>query len=100
MTVSSRRMVPALLLCGLVGFLGAHRFYAGKFITGTLQLLMTLCIVGWVLVNFPYQDGEIILDLAIFQLLAFFLVNLWPCADFCRLLSGKFKDGEGKPIAE
>jgi len=98
--VSSRRMVPALLLCGLIGFLGAHRFYAGKIITGTLQGLATLIVLGWVLVDFPYQNGEIVLDLAIFQLLAFALVNLPPCVDFCRLLSGKFTDGAGHPIAE
>jgi len=93
-------MVPTLLLCGLIGFLGAHRYYAGKIITGTLQMLTTLAVVGWVLVDFPYHNGEIQLDLALLQLLAFFVLNLWPCADFARIISGKFKDGDGNLITE
>ena len=93
-------MVPALLLCGLIGFLGAHRFYAGKIITGTLQLLTTLGVVSWVLVDFPYHYGEVQLDLATFQLLAFFVVNLPPCADFCKIIAGKFTDGKGLLISE
>lgn len=93
-------MVLALLLCGLLGFLGVHRFYAGKIATGILQLLIMLGVVAWVLVDFPYRNGGLRIGLALVQLLALFTANLWPVLDFYLLLAGKFKDGEGKRIVE
>ena len=36
--MSKKRILPALFLGGSVGFLGLHRFYAGRYITGLLQL--------------------------------------------------------------
>ena len=37
--VSDRSRLIALLLCALLGYLGIHRFYVGKFGTGILWLL-------------------------------------------------------------
>jgi hypothetical protein len=37
--VSDRSRLIALLLCALLGYLGLHRFYVGKFATGFLWLL-------------------------------------------------------------
>jgi len=37
--VSDRSRLIALLLCALLGYLGFHRFYVGKFATGILWLL-------------------------------------------------------------
>ena len=37
--VSDRSRLIALLLCALLGYLGIHRFYVGKFATGILWLL-------------------------------------------------------------
>jgi len=36
---SDRSRLVALVLCGVLGFFGAHRFYSGKVGTGILQLL-------------------------------------------------------------
>ena len=48
---SEKGFVPALLLCLLLGFLGAHRFYVGKIGTGIL-MLVTLGGLGiWNLVD-------------------------------------------------
>lgn len=37
--------IIAFILCLLFGFLGIHRFYLGKYITGTLQLLLGLIFI-------------------------------------------------------
>jgi hypothetical protein len=37
--VSDRSRLVALLLCALLGYLGLHRFYVGKFLTGFLWLV-------------------------------------------------------------
>lgn len=49
---SDKRILPALLLCFFVGFLGVHRFYVGKIGTGILQLLTLGGLGIWVLVDF------------------------------------------------
>ena len=37
----------AYLLWLLVGWTGAHRFYAGETKTGAIQLVMALSVIGW-----------------------------------------------------
>jgi phage shock protein C len=41
----------ALALVGLLGLLGAHRFYAGRFVTGALMLLTGGGLLVWWLVD-------------------------------------------------
>lgn len=48
---SEKRILPAFLLCFFVGFLGVHRFYAGKVGTGVLQLLTLGGLGIWVLID-------------------------------------------------
>lgn len=51
---SEKRILPALLLCFFLGWLGVHRFYVGKIGTGILQL-MTLGGFGiWVLIDLVF----------------------------------------------
>lgn len=45
MMESDKSRAIALLLCFFLGFLGAHRFYEGKFLTGILYLC-TLGLLG------------------------------------------------------
>jgi TM2 domain-containing membrane protein YozV len=61
-------MVPAALLCFFLGGLGAHRFYVGK--VGT-ALLMILTIGG---------------------------LGIWVLIDFIMILTGSFKDKEGRDL--
>lgn len=67
---SEKRILPALLLCLFLGIFGVHRFYAGKIGTGVLQLLT----VGG--------------------------LGIWALIDFVLILTGAFRDGDGKKITQ
>jgi len=66
--MSPFKMVPAALLCFFLGGLGAHRFYTGK--VGT-ALLMILTLGG---------------------------LGIWVLIDFVMILTGGFKDKEGRDL--
>jgi TM2 domain-containing membrane protein YozV len=68
MTTSEKGFVPMVLLCFFLGAFGVHRFYAGRIVTGLLQLL-TLGGLG-----------------------------IWTMVDFILIVTGNFKDGDGNPI--
>ena len=66
--MSPFKMVPAALLCFFLGGLGAHRFYTGK--VGT-ALLMIITFGG---------------------------LGIWVLIDFVMILTGGFKDKEGRDL--
>lgn len=68
--MSTKRKLPALLLCFLFGVLGVHRFYVGKVATGLLQLLT----IGG--------------------------LGLWWLLDLLVILLGGFTDKEGRLITK
>lgn len=49
--MSQKRILPALLLCLLLGVLGVHRFYVGKIGTGILQLVTLGGLGIWVIID-------------------------------------------------
>ena len=67
---SIKSRLGALLFCGLLGWIGVHRFYAGK--TGT-GILMILTLGG---------------------------LGIWWIIDAITILIGSFKDKDGKYIVE
>ena len=69
-TTSERRLLPLLLLWFFLGVFGAHRFYAGKIGTGILELL-TLGGFG-----------------------------IWWLVDMIFIVTGSFRDGDGRKITE
>ena len=67
---TEKRILPALLLCLLLGPFGVHRFYVGKVGTGLLQLV-TLGGLG-----------------------------VWAVIDFVLIVVGSFRDKSGNRITE
>lgn len=63
---SDKRIVPALLLCFFLGWLGVHRFYVGKVGTG---ILMILTFGGF---------------------------GIWALIDFIMIVIGSFRDADGR----
>lgn len=68
-TVSEKSRLAAFLLAFFLGGLGVHRFYAGRVTSGIMQILF-----GWL------------------------TLGIWPLVDWILILSGSFKDGNGKII--
>lgn len=68
--ISTRKILPACLLCFFFGVFGTHRFYVGKVGTGLLQML-TL--------------GGLF---------------LWVVLDMILILSGRFTDVDGAPLKD
>lgn len=68
--VSPKKNLVMFLLCFFFGWLGAHRFYAGKPLTGVLMLI-TLGGFG-----------------------------IWQLIDLIIIIVGAFTDSEGRPISE
>ena len=67
---TDKRILPAALLCFLVGVFGAHRFYVGKIGTAVL-MLFTIGGLG-----------------------------LWMLVDFILIVTGSFKDANGVRITQ
>lgn len=78
---SKKSRLVALLLFIFLGYLGAHRFYAGKVVTGILIILFGL--FGFVTLGIPW-----------------FLLGIWLIVDFILIVTGAFKDSKGKRITQ
>jgi len=63
--MQSKSKTTALVLCLFLGYLGAHRFYAGRIGSGVAQLL---------------TGGGL---------------GIWALWDFIQILRGKFADAQG-----
>lgn len=67
---TTRRILPAFLLCFIFGVFGAHRFYVGK--TGT-AILMIFTLGG---------------------------LGIWAAIDLIMIIVGAFKDKDGQKITQ
>ena len=106
--MSKKRILPALFLAGSVGFLGLHRFYAGRHITGAVQLvlftagafLMRRDLTGIMSIQSldDMQDWLTTHQISPITCLLVGIPVFWALWDCCLLTARKFKDAAGHPI--
>jgi hypothetical protein len=106
--MSKKRILPAFLLAMSVGFVGLHRFYAGRPLTALL--MVALFIPGAVMLRKDFAGLENIetVDQMMdwtqdhpMHPLPWLLVGIpstWALVDCYALLARKFRDGAGNPI--
>jgi hypothetical protein len=95
---SAKQYALCLVLGVLLGPLGLHRCYVGRWPTGLLQALGTVAAGAWLLEALPrmslrWDDWRV--GPVIPPLLALFAWGLWPVANVGRLLAGRFRDATG-----
>jgi hypothetical protein len=100
--ISLRSRLATSLLAIIVGWLGAHRFYAGKFITASAMLMVTLAasffwVIAMIHIVNAIPDDPAWPWIAPGALLAL-VVLVWLLIDFIMVVSGSFRDNRGKPI--
>jgi len=106
--ISNRRVLPAVILAGSVGFLGLHRIYAGRYLTGLIQLAMFgfgALSLGRELSGIQnLRTADQVIDWALthqLQPLPVLLITastLWALWDCVQLLRRQFRDGAGRPM--
>ena len=88
-TTSRKKILPAFLLCFLLGWLGVHAFYTGAKNQGMIYL--GLQFGAWV--------GNVALP-GIAFVVCYIAISVFWFSDLIRILTGNYKDGEGNSITE
>lgn len=112
--ISRKRILPAFLLCFVFC---AHRIYAGRYLSGLVQIgwavggfvwIETTCKDLITMVHSSPMGMELIERVADWEdthgvpylpVLALIGVGIWIAADAARLVAGKFTDAEGRKIS-
>jgi len=104
--MSKKRILPALILAGSVGFLGVHRFYAGRHITGLIQLVLfaagiamfshDLSGISSLQTLDQVQDWAERHPIHPLPVLLVSIPSLWALLDCLLLMLRRFRDGSGE----
>jgi hypothetical protein len=106
--MTNKRILPALILAGCVGFLGLHRLYAGRFKTGLLQ--MVLFVIGAAMLWRQFAGLEALQTIDQVEdwvqshpiqplpVLLVSIPSIWALIDCYLVLARKFRDGAGQKI--
>lgn len=93
MEKSDKKKVPALLLCLLLGGVGAHRFYVGKKRTATLFIILTLLNMLGANLKANGKDASYLFG-------AFWISIIWVIVDAVRIITGNFTDSQGRALKD
>jgi len=85
---SSKRLLTALLLCLFLGGVGGHALYAGQTGQGIIYIALWICVVVLIGSANPLWTYP-----AIF-------IGVFEFGDLIRIISGEYKDGNGKKITK
>ncbi|MEQ1858462.1 MAG: NINE protein [Chthoniobacteraceae bacterium] len=91
-TPSSKRILPAFLLCFFFGTLGIHRFYCGHPVSGFIML--SLGIVGTTCMLISASVSDVVSAIIVIAL------GLWILVDFIVILVGGMTDENGRKISQ
>lgn len=98
---SPKLRLVSLILVIFFGLLGAHRFYVGKY-KSAIAILLTYPIMGAIstIITILYNMSDMSSRAIITFLtgLGFFIVPIVLFIDFIMILSGTFKDKDGKVV--
>lgn len=86
---SGEKKLTVLLLCWLFGLLAIHRFYTGKYLMASIQLIALALAI---LIAISKIRGPLILLIT--------LPFLWLVVDTLLIIMGRFTDKEGRPIVD
>jgi TM2 domain-containing membrane protein YozV len=103
--MSKKRILPAVILAGTVGFMGAHRMYAGRWYTGLAQLALfsagfvmlksDLAGIGSIQSLDQYLDWMTTHTIRPLPALLAGAPVFWALYDCILLMARSFKDGAG-----
>lgn len=85
--ISNKNNMTAILLCTFLGFLGIHRFYLGKKITGSIILCSFLIMLTLFFFNIKIMGIMFVI---------FCLIWAIYCIDLLALSAGVLTDAQGK----
>lgn len=85
--MSDKKILPAFLLCFLLGVLGAHRFYVGRNNSGALMIVLLCSFFIWAL-----SDIEVLMIATVAGLI------VWALIDLIMIISGSFTDKNGNQL--
>lgn len=104
--MSKKRILLAFVLCSIFGILGIHRFYAGKFSTGILQILlfgvsMYLLPPSLILQLISAQTINVsALSSVLLPLILLLILAIWVTIDLLFVITGNFTDKKGNKIMQ
>lgn len=100
---SPKNRLALSLLAGFLGVLGAHRFYAGRILSGIIMLLLFLAglfavLCSAIILVASYSQEAIPVMIAGGILLV--LLEIWLLIDIVLALCGRFRDRNGRRITQ
>jgi len=111
--IDEKKKLPALILCWTLGFMGAHRFYAGKKQHGKISLILgSIITITFIILEisneriykynggFPYTTNSISDYTTYLTILGIgaSALALWAFIDFINIIRGAFTDENGKKL--